>query len=228
MCSSATAKPESILIEKSGSPDGHKEIIIVPPDDDIGISSGTAKIRDVKTGKILGSFDWSGFGEHASSTSFQVLWSRDSRCFAINWELTRGFVTCAVYAQTSHGWHQIKLPDLGKLSSKKAKVAGENHVYVDENWGGKGHETALAWLPCHRLRIETGYRGITNQQEHRDWEQLYWFTFQIVGVRHTPHPRAELKSVEPASDAAYRNDRGASHVLFISQTIRNPFFRKIL
>ena len=194
-----------VTIERSQSPDGSKDLIIIPESGQ-GIAAGTAKIRDVKTEKILGSFDWSGFGEHATSDAFDVLWSPDSRCFAINWELTRGFVTCAVYAQTSHGWRQVKLPDLGKLSLEKAKAVGEPHAYVDENWGGKGHEMALAWLPGHRLRIETGYRGIMNQDKGGEWEQMYWFTFQIVRIGHIPRPRVELKDVQAAPDTAYRNN----------------------
>ena len=67
MCRSAAANAEPILIEKSTSPDGRKEIIIVPSDEDTGIAAGTAKIRDVKTGKILWSFDWSGFWRSSDS-----------------------------------------------------------------------------------------------------------------------------------------------------------------
>ncbi len=207
MCPSLHAEPEQpIPIENSSSPDGRKDIVIVPDDQDTGIASGTAKIRNIKTGEVLGSFEWGGFGVHAGSKSFDVHWCPDSRCFAINWERNRGFVTCAVYAQTSHGWRQIKLPDLGKLSLKEARAVGETHVYVDENYGGKGHETALAWLPGHRLQIETGYRGIMNQDKGGDWEQLYWFTFQFVGIGHIPRPRVELIDVQPAPDTAYRND----------------------
>lgn len=137
---------------------------------------------------------------HPTATSFDVLWSPDSRCFAINWELTRGFVTCAAYVQTGYGWRQAKLPELSKPTLKRAQAAGATQVYIDENWGGKGHETALRWLSGHRLQIETGYRGIRNRRKGEDWEQLYWFTFQIVP------PRAVLKSLESAPDAAYRND----------------------
>ena len=195
-----------VVIKNSGSPDGRKDIVVVANDEDTGIAAGTAKIRDVKTGKVLGSFAWSGFGYgggNPGAEAFEVLWRPDSRCFAIKWELTRGFGTCAVYAQSRGGWSQVSLPDFGKAGLKLARAAGEAHVAIEENWGGKGWENPSAWLPGNRLRVETAYRGILPLDVNGEWYQIFWFTLEISNPSGKAKPRAILKDARLAPLSVY-------------------------
>ncbi len=180
------------------------DIVMVEDDADAGIATGTAKIRDVKTGEILGSFAWSGFGVRPGEEAFEVLWRPDSRCFAIHWEQTRGFVTCAVYAQSRGGWSPVKLPDFGKQGLKLARAAGESHVAIEENWGGKGWETPSAWLRGNHLRVETAYRGIEPLDVNGEWYQIFWFTLEIINPPGKAKPRAILKDVRLAPLSVYR------------------------
>jgi hypothetical protein len=107
----AADKP-TITITNSISPDGLRDITIVDANSvDVGEAAGTARIRDIKTGRTLGSFDWSGFGEHPDADAFKVLWRPDCKCLAISWEATRGFVRCAVYVESKSGWLEVQSPD---------------------------------------------------------------------------------------------------------------------
>ena len=77
-------------------------------------------------------------------------------------------------------------------------------MYVDENWGGKGHETAVAWLPGNRLRIETGYRGINTLDVTGDWDQRFCYTFAIVSSAGKPESKANFKDSRLAPLSVYR------------------------
>ena len=199
------AEPPAVTIKHSRSPDGRRDFAIVENEEFTGVASGTAEIRDVKTGKILGSFPWNGFGVHPGEESFKVLWRPDSRCFAINWEETRGFVTCAVYAWSKGGWLPVKLPDFGARSLKLARAAGPSRVAIDETLGGKGHETAVAWLPGNRLRIDAGYREMWPVDVDGEWAQRFWFTLAIVHSPGQAESRAILKDARLAPRSVYRS-----------------------
>ncbi|HVE15605.1 MAG TPA: hypothetical protein VNB29_02670 [Chthoniobacterales bacterium] len=190
-----------IPINNSRSPDGTKDIVIEPMECD-GIAHGVAKVREISTGKILGTFDWSGFGVQPDANAFTVLWRPDGKCFAITWERTRGFVTSAVCASFKDHWVKVDLPDFEKQIYKMCREAGEKHVTIDEALGGKGHETAELWLPDRSLRLEVGYRGIDNVDKDGT-EQLFWITLHIDDAKGTLPPKALLKSVEFAPDSAY-------------------------
>ena len=195
----------AIVIKDSGSPDGRKDLVIVAADEDPGLAAGTAKIRDVKTGRILGSFPWQGFGVRPDEEAFEVLWRPDSRAFAIKWELTRGFVVCAAYLWSGLGWKEVKLPNFYARSLRLAHAVGPDHVFIDEDMGGKGHEIPLTWLPGNRLRIETGYRGIEALDIGDDWHQLFWFTLGIPKTATKPKLKAVIKELRLAPRSAYRS-----------------------
>ena len=92
------AEPLPILVENSRSPDGRKEITITDdsPDVDQGIATGLAQIRAVGSSKILGSFQYSSFGQHPDQYAFKALWQPNSRSVSIYWPETRGFIICKV------------------------------------------------------------------------------------------------------------------------------------
>ena len=197
------ADNEPITINNSVSPDGKKDIVIVPGSEDTGVAAGTAKIRDIKTGHTLGSFQWSGFGGSPDAFAFKVLWRPDSKCFSISYELTRGFMACAIYAEFKSVWSQVKLPDFFKPAVKMSRAAGAAHVIVHEDdLGGKGHETPREWLADGSLLLDTGYRGMKNIDitGGGDSEQLFVVTLQITkGAK----SKAVIKSVEFAPASAY-------------------------
>jgi hypothetical protein len=199
---SRAADNEPITINNSVSPDGRKNIVIIPGPEDTGVAEGTAKIRDIKTGHTLGSFEWSGFGGSPNADAFKVLWRPDNRCFAISFELTRGFVTCAVYAEYRNAWVKVELPDFYKFELKMSRDAGPDHVQIMEAMGGKGGEIPQAWLPNDCLRIEAAYRSIANLDMGEDREQLFWVTVQITTAKQSK-PKVVLKSVEFAPASAY-------------------------
>ncbi len=170
------------------------------------MAAGTAKIRDVKTGRILGSFPWAGFGVRPDEEAFEVLWRPDSRAFAIKWELSRGFVVGATYLWSGLGWKEVKLPDFYVRSLRLARAIGPDHVFIDEDVGGKGWEVPLAWLPGNRLRIEAGYRSIAPLYIDGDWYQLFWFTLRLPKTATKPKLKAVIKDLRLAPRSAYRSD----------------------
>ena len=140
--------PDAIPIKDSQSPDGKKNMVII----DHGYeetASGTVQIREVKTGKLLGYFEWSGFGAHATGEAFTVLWRPDSRAFAINSEVTRGYSECKVYALEDDACYPVQLPNFVK------SVADKYHLETMD----KGNEQPVKWLPGNRLVLDVYNRG---------------------------------------------------------------------
>jgi hypothetical protein len=150
IATAASAQEEPIKISGSRSPDGKLELWIQPGPLDQGCALGTAQIRSVATGKTLDTFDWSGFGEAPDSKAFTVLWRPDCKYFAITWELTRGYVTSAVYGlHRNNRWTEVKLSfDEYNDTIKKMSRVSEFH-------SGKGYDMAVKWLPDGRLALES-------------------------------------------------------------------------
>lgn len=121
----------------------------IKPTEAEGVAAGTAQIREVRNGRILGRFDWSGFGERADNTAFKVLWRSDSKYFAISYELSRGWMSGAIYGRNRAGhWAEIKLPSDAYVNGIK-KMSG-----VAELSSGKGCETPKDWLSNGDLELE--------------------------------------------------------------------------
>ena len=192
---------KELVIDGSRSPDGQLEISMVP-DTDGEVAAGICKIREIKTGKLRGSFDWAGFGVLADSTSFNVLWRPDSRCFAISWELDRGYMTGTIYAPYRNKWVEIKYPEYlhEVLALYNKSVDGKN--ISSHDLSGKGCETPKAWLPNNELRIEITDRAFSKPGEG-DSAYLFWATFRIVDGTIFSKPHAILKKVEFAPKSAY-------------------------
>jgi hypothetical protein len=141
----ALADDPALLIEKSRSPDGKIELWIVPEDG--GAAAGQVQIREVKTEETVGKFDWFGFGVKADSESFNVFWRSDSRYFAIDWEVTRGWGTGAIYGRTKSGkWTEIKTPR-DQYEDAIKRTAAINDFY------GKGCDSPQRWTPEGYLEL---------------------------------------------------------------------------
>ena len=69
------AQDEPLRIENSRSPDGSMELWIKPdPYTGEVACSSIAQIRELKSGRIVGTFHWAGFGERPDSTGIWVLY----------------------------------------------------------------------------------------------------------------------------------------------------------
>ena len=185
----AHAEREVLLIQKSRSPDGRYEIWIEPYQSH-GFAGGMAKIRNRKTGKYVGEFEWDGFGEHADDTSFEALWRSDDRYLAITWEETRGYMACTVYALQNHRCIEVKLPD--DYVDYIRELSGVTEL------SEKGYHQPIRWLPHGQLEIEMGNRALATPDGE---SKAYQVIFQIVERKHGP-PTARLVSVKrkPKSD----------------------------
>jgi len=185
--SAALAENQSIPIDSSLSPDGRIELWIQPGTDE-GISSGAAQIREVKTGKLLGKFAWSGFGVKAGATSFEVIWRPDSRFFAIKWEENRGWMTGAVYGRLNNGqWVEVKRPseDYIKDIVKKCGVSG---LY------GKGCDVPSKWLPNGDLVFIFADRNLI--YDHEDLEKEFMVALRVVDQKSQPLKMAKIISIK--------------------------------
>jgi hypothetical protein len=137
---------EVIEIDKSSSPNNLLYLTIEPLDSE-GMAMGTAEVRLRKTGKVVGSFGWEGFGVRPDASAFAVVWKPDSRAFAIAWESSRGYVSYAVYALDEGKWKEAKQPDfLTKIYKQKHFSSGY----------GKGHESPLRWEDASFLVLNVG------------------------------------------------------------------------
>ena len=151
------ARAEPIVIDDSQSPDG-KYFLTIEPHEPEGVASGTAEIRLTKAKKIVGTFEWEGFGELPNATAFTVLWNKDSNAFAIFWEITRGYCTCAVYARTNGVWQNVNLPDYGAEIRRMEGKSSE----------GKGFDKPMTWLTDNELEIKLWWRTL----DHDDFIYL--------------------------------------------------------
>ena len=140
--------PDAIPIKDSQSPDGKKNMVIIDHGYD-GVASGTVQIREVKTGKLVSYCEWSGFGAHAGEDAFTVLWRPDSRAFAINSEVTRGYSECKVYALEDDVCYPVQLPNFVK------SIADKYHLETRD----KGNEQPVKWLSGNRLVLDVYNRG---------------------------------------------------------------------
>ncbi len=192
---SLSAMAESpVPVRNSQSPDAHYALVIVPDSSGDG-ASGTLKIRDTATQKLSGAFEWGSFGLRVSEDSIDaVLWSSDSRCFAISWPVTRGYMGCALYAHSSRGWNQLPLPNYMSRIFKRSKVI--------EGMPAKGCETPKKWIAPNRLRIEVANQNI-QEPSGGDTMQLFWLTIAIETNKKTHKPVATLKTIELAPESAY-------------------------
>jgi hypothetical protein len=179
------------LIHKSRSPDGKIEIWM-KPDGEEGVASGTAQIRLVKTQRILGTFEWGGFGVRADADAFQVMWRHDSKFFAIKWEEARGWMTGAVHAQTAgRRWAEVKLPKDAYVSAIK------NLEHVPELYG-KGCDAPERWLDNGQLVLEFCDRNIAYPAEDR--VKMYEVSLRVSDWRDRPLPMAQITTIKFAHD----------------------------
>lgn len=141
---------DPIEIRDSSSPDGSLFITITPSPEDEGVAAGLAEIRLRKSGKVVGEFEWSGFGVRADLDAFVVLWKPDNNAFTISYELTRGYMFYGVYVLHNKRWVEVKPPDYFKIIFKEG---GFKSGY------GKGYETPKVWLPNNLLKLDVGGRA---------------------------------------------------------------------
>jgi len=183
------------------SPDGRKEITLVYERGEYDPEGGDLKIKDLGSGRVLGSYPYDGFG--VTEDSFTPSWRSDSRHLALSYELSRGFITTLGFAPFGSRWIQMALPNIYKKTLKISRVAGKAHVTVDPYVGDKGHESRVEWLPRNRFRLEAGYRGISKVDLPGDGEQLFWATFRVLDANGKSKPKVLLEKVEFAPLSAY-------------------------
>lgn len=188
----AVAQDAPFLIAHSRSPDGRIEIWIKP---EKGAAAGTAQIRAVKTQKISGTFDWSGFGVEVLSTNadpaFTVLWRHDSRYFAIKYEEARGWMTGAVYGRSRNGrWLEVQMPRDGYMNAIK-KVSGVSELF------GKGCDSPVEWLSNGDLNLEFADRNVIF--DHEDLFKEYTVTLKVADEKGQPLKLAKIVSIKQKS-----------------------------
>ena len=185
------AQNQPLLIKDSRSPDGKLELWIKPPMEDEGEASGTVQIRQVQTQKLTGTFEWSGFGVHADSTAFIVLWRSDSKYFAIKYEETRGWMTGNVYGVHKDGrWTEVKLP-IEEYDKAIKKLAGVADFY------GKGCDSPVQWLLNGDLTLEFVDRNLI--YDHDDVEKEFVINLRVADQKKEPLPTAKLVSIKQKS-----------------------------
>lgn len=185
LASGAEAKERAILLNRSRSPDGQKEMVVVDssPRHNGGAAIGVVSIRDIKTRRTLCSFDYYGFGEHPDADTFEaIIWRPDSKAVAVASEATRGFVECKVYLLAKGEARQVKLPDFGALLQKRCR--GELSI--------KGHETPVRWLDHDQLLLSIGNRAC---------EKEFKVTLRIDQPRHSKPPTATIAAIEEGPPA---------------------------
>ena len=207
-CATARAGQPPLRVEKSTSPDGHLELLLAPSaeqKDQDGAYTGKITVRDVQSRAILSEFAWRSF-EAPDRTTLSVLWSPDSRSFALHWPESERDEICAVYACSSGGtWQAVPLPkDLLERAREKARAAEAEGRIEMHNWAGEkgSSKTVTKWLPGRRFRVQGEYNGIWRvRKEDEQLPQLFWYTFRLEGGQGSAKLRAVLQSVEfaPAS-----------------------------
>jgi hypothetical protein len=185
------------------SPDGKTEVTVLSQPGGVQ-EELSLRITDVKSGRLLGSHPFDGFsfalrdkpsgGGVFPRDAASCSWRADGRCVALSYVMTRGFVGTTVYAPWGNRWIQIPLPNIFEQIVKAARAAGEKRVSVDEEPGGKGHESRVKWLPHHRFRLEAGYRGIWVPNEEA--EQFFWVTLRVIEARGKSKPKIVLEKIE--------------------------------
>ncbi len=187
----AVAQDTPLLITNSRSPNGKAELWIKPPKEDEGVASGTAQIREVKTGKIVGTFEWSGFGVRADSDAFIVLWRADCKFFAIKYEQSRGWRSGAIYGLHNGGrWAEVKLPDTEYDKAIK-KLAGVSEFY------GKGCDAPEKWLPNGDLMLIFADRNVV--YDHEDLFKEFEVTLRVTDQKGQSLPVAKIVSIKQKS-----------------------------
>ena len=169
--------PDAILVKDSQSPNRRERLVIVDNYGQ-GVAAGTVQVKEVKTGKILGYFEWSGFGEHPTEDVLTVLWRPDSRAFAISYEVTRGYVECKVYALEDERCVPVELPDFTARIARKYGL----EIYP------KGGEHPFKWLSGNRLEVDV---------YNRSWEENAHSTYRVT-LRLPAHPVAAVEKIDPA------------------------------
>jgi hypothetical protein len=169
------------LQQNSQSPDGRLEILIEETGAGTGQDVGIAHIRDRKTGKSVGTFDYWSFGVHPDTVSIKVLWRPDSRYVAVWWQGNRGYTACSLYTLFQGKWVGIPLPDyIGPIR----KMAGrELHT--------RGSEIPQKWLPGNRLLIEVSNVLL---------EKSYEVTLDVSDGTKTQKPKARVRKIEEFSE----------------------------
>jgi hypothetical protein len=187
------AQGAPFLVKNSRSPDGRFELWITSDEEAV---AGTAQIRDAKTEKIVGTFDWSGFGAELVPANpeppFQVLWRRDSKFFAIKWEAERGWTTGAVYGRIRNGeWSEVKMPS-DQYDAAIEKLGGVTQLY------GKGCDAPQNWMKNGDLVLEFVDRNLCF--DHEDLEREFLITLKVADWRGRPLPMSKIVSIKQKSE----------------------------
>lgn len=188
------ADDQPFLVAKSRSPDGKIELWMKPIESE-GMAAGTTQIREVNTGKITSTFDWSGFGVRliAPDPPFEVFWRGDSRYFAITYEESRGWRTGAIYGRNGKGdWVQIKMPN-NEYRSAIEKIGGITDFY------GKGCDAPKQWLKNGNLQLLFVDRALS--YDHEDLEKEFMVELKVAGVDGEPLNTAKIASIKLQSKA---------------------------
>ena len=194
----ASGDDASIRIDNSRSPNGKLELWIMPIKD-TGEAAGTAQVRSVGNGRILGAFDWSGFGEEADSKAFKVIWRGDNHFFAISYELSRGYMSGAIYGSITRGhWIEVKLPTDDYVKRIK-KMSG-----VEELKSGKGWETPKSWLPNGDLELEFGSEDIMFNDV--DAMKDFVVTLKVADEKGQPLKIAKVMSIREKTEEQVEED----------------------
>ena len=198
LAKAASDDDTSIRIDNSRSPDGRLELWIKPIEGQ-GEAAGTAQIRLVKSGRILSTFDWSGFGEEADSKAFKVIWRGDSYLFAISYELSRGYMSGAIYGRTRRDhWMEVKLPADDYVNRIK-KISG-----VYELKSGKGWQTPKNWLPNGDLELEFGSEDIFFK--YVDAMKDFVVTLKVADEKGQPLSTAKVVSITEKTEEEVEKD----------------------
>jgi hypothetical protein len=187
----AIADEQPYLIDRSRSPDGKIELWVKPKSGE-GIAAGVAEIRQVKTGKILGKFEWSGFGVRlaAPDPPFEVFWRNDSQYFAIRYEFARGWMTGGIYGRgIGSRWIEVKMPS-DRYTNAIKKMSGVSELY------GKGCDRPIEWTTNRELVLEFADRNLLYEPE---LEKEYLVTLKVEDWLGRPLRTAGIVSIKQKS-----------------------------
>lgn len=192
LLSVASAHELPYRVGKSRSPDGQIELWIKAENGE-GEAAGVAQIRQIKTGRTLSTFHWSGFGVQliAPRPPFQVFWRRDGLFFAIKYEGTRGWSTGEIYGRNREGqWLKVEKPDKEYTNAIK-KISGVTELY------GKGCDSPVEWTRNGELVLEFLDRNLI--YDHEDLEKEFMVTLKVEDRRGRPLKTAKIISINQKS-----------------------------
>jgi hypothetical protein len=195
--------------ESGISPDGRTEITLLARPGKYGDVEIDLKFKEVKSGRVLGSFPFNGFSFARDSykrfafspDDLECSWQSDGRCVALFYVMTRGASGTTLYTFHGNRWVSLELPDFYRQLRKFCREAGEEHVVIYDDAPAKGHERFIGWLPHHRFQLEAAYRNY--EVPGQEAAKSFWLTFRVVKVAGKSKPEIVLKKIEFAPNAAH-------------------------